>query len=306
MVDNTTLNPGSGGDVIASDDIGGVKYQRVKINYGADGSATDVSPTTPLPVIPEANSGTGTISALNGAVTVQVDGLGGAAIDVRGTFTGTITFQGTIDGTNWFSLQGTAAASAQNAGAFTTATAAGAWFFQCAGCIQIRAIATAWTSGTATVVVRATTAPSWVWQAAVGGSAFVQAVAASVLMGDVGVQYRANATGAATFASILSPATPAGASIKGSAGRLIGWSLVNTSAGLRSVKIFNATAVTMGTTGAAFEIDIPAGGRAELQLPGGIAMSTGIMWAVTGAKGLTDNTTTGLAANDVSGVMLYA
>lgn len=51
MADNTTLNPGSGGDVIASDDIGGVKHQRVKIEYGVDGSATDVSPAFPLPVV---------------------------------------------------------------------------------------------------------------------------------------------------------------------------------------------------------------------------------------------------------------
>jgi hypothetical protein len=50
MADNTTLNPGTGGDVIASDDIGGVKYQRVKISVGADGSATDATETTPLPV----------------------------------------------------------------------------------------------------------------------------------------------------------------------------------------------------------------------------------------------------------------
>ena len=49
MADNTTLNPGSGGDVIASDDIGGVKHQRVKIEHGADGSATDVSNSAPLP-----------------------------------------------------------------------------------------------------------------------------------------------------------------------------------------------------------------------------------------------------------------
>lgn len=41
MPDNTTLNAGSGGDTIASDDIGGVKHQRVKLSLGADGSATD-------------------------------------------------------------------------------------------------------------------------------------------------------------------------------------------------------------------------------------------------------------------------
>jgi len=50
MADNTTINLGSGGDVIASDDILGVKHQRVKVEFGADGVATDVSAANPLPV----------------------------------------------------------------------------------------------------------------------------------------------------------------------------------------------------------------------------------------------------------------
>jgi hypothetical protein len=49
MADNTTLNLGTGGDVIASDDISGVKHQRVKVEFGADGAASDVSNTNPLP-----------------------------------------------------------------------------------------------------------------------------------------------------------------------------------------------------------------------------------------------------------------
>lgn len=51
MTDNTTLNSGSGGDTIASDDIGGVKHQRVKVQHGADGAATDVSAASPLPIV---------------------------------------------------------------------------------------------------------------------------------------------------------------------------------------------------------------------------------------------------------------
>lgn len=46
MADNTTLNSGSGGDTIASDDIGGVKHQRVKLSVGADGSASDAIPVS--------------------------------------------------------------------------------------------------------------------------------------------------------------------------------------------------------------------------------------------------------------------
>ena len=50
MADNFVTNPAAGGDTFAADDIAGVKWQRVKIGHGADGSATDVSSASPLPV----------------------------------------------------------------------------------------------------------------------------------------------------------------------------------------------------------------------------------------------------------------
>jgi len=52
MADNTTLNTNStSGDVYGSDDIGGVKFSRVKLIHGADGvNAGDISLTNPLPV----------------------------------------------------------------------------------------------------------------------------------------------------------------------------------------------------------------------------------------------------------------
>jgi len=131
--------------------------------------------------------------------------------------------------------------------------------------------------------------------------------ATTTLAADVGVQYRASVTGGASMVSVMSPATPASATIKGSAGRLIGWQLHNGSAGVRSVKLFNATSPTLGTTAAQFEIDIPAGASVDFDLPGGMnTFSTAITYSVTSAKGLTDNTATGLAANDVSGAFFYA
>lgn len=51
MVDNVILNPGSGGDTVAADDIAGIKYQRVKAGFGVDGAYVDVSSTDPLPVV---------------------------------------------------------------------------------------------------------------------------------------------------------------------------------------------------------------------------------------------------------------
>lgn len=51
MADNTQLNVGTGGDVIATDDISGVKYQRVKLTLGSDGVTNgDVSSKNPMPV----------------------------------------------------------------------------------------------------------------------------------------------------------------------------------------------------------------------------------------------------------------
>jgi len=49
MADNVGYTPGSG-ETIATDDIGGVQYQRVKPVWGIDGVANDVNATTPLPV----------------------------------------------------------------------------------------------------------------------------------------------------------------------------------------------------------------------------------------------------------------
>jgi hypothetical protein len=59
MADNTTLNTGSGGDVIATDDlttlnggaVSGFKVQRVKVGYGSDASLRDVDSSNPLPAL---------------------------------------------------------------------------------------------------------------------------------------------------------------------------------------------------------------------------------------------------------------
>jgi len=49
MTDHVTINPMSGGELIAADDVDGVKVQRVKIGYGPDGVLTDVQEWAPLP-----------------------------------------------------------------------------------------------------------------------------------------------------------------------------------------------------------------------------------------------------------------
>lgn len=49
MTDNISVTEGSG-RTVATDEIEGVDYQRVKVTFGGDGTALDVAGTAPLPV----------------------------------------------------------------------------------------------------------------------------------------------------------------------------------------------------------------------------------------------------------------
>ena len=64
MSDNVAITPGSG-DVIAADDVSGVKYQKLKIAVGSAGSANLVDTSHPLPVtvVNSASSSTATSPA---------------------------------------------------------------------------------------------------------------------------------------------------------------------------------------------------------------------------------------------------
>jgi hypothetical protein len=70
MADGVAITAGAG-TTIASDDIGGTQHQRIKIQHGQDGSATDVSSASPLPVT--APAATRTTHSI--AVGIQTDAL---------------------------------------------------------------------------------------------------------------------------------------------------------------------------------------------------------------------------------------
>ncbi len=83
MPDNTQINTGTGGDLIASDiittlngaaDATGAKAQRAKIGWGQDGTFNDVASTNPLPVIDTPDS-TSTYSPNNATTTVYAASL---------------------------------------------------------------------------------------------------------------------------------------------------------------------------------------------------------------------------------------
>jgi hypothetical protein len=85
--------------------------------------------------------------ATGNGTAMPVDGLSGVGVQISGITTATITFEGTIDGTNWVALEST---NLNTGVAGTTATTNGLYFVPTTGLIQFRARISSWTSGTIT------------------------------------------------------------------------------------------------------------------------------------------------------------
>jgi len=93
-------------------------------------------------------SGTGTIAALNGAVVATTHGCGSCTFNVTGTWVATLSFQGTIDSVNWFTVYGADIGTDIITQFISTNVPV---TIPCGGLSQVRLIATAYTSGTANI-----------------------------------------------------------------------------------------------------------------------------------------------------------
>lgn len=161
MADNLTL-PATG-SVAATDDIGGIHYQRMKLVDGTLDSTTAIpgDATDGLVVNPKRpNRGTLSTGTITSTTSVQASVIdaAGAGVVVFGTYSATLTFEASIDGgTTWIGIQG----QQIDTGAVTTTpgalvnTARG-WEFGTSGMTHIRVRCTAFTSGTVNVAWVAT------------------------------------------------------------------------------------------------------------------------------------------------------
>ncbi len=123
-------------------------------------------------------------------------------------------------------------------------------------------------------------------------------------IGDVGTQYRANATGAATTFKFASGTTVNNVLILTGARRLLGWQLTNTTATFRYFRFYNkATAPTSGES-PTFIVGIPPNSQVNFNMEGGISMPLGLGIACTGGVADTDATVT--SNNDVVGTVFYS
>ena len=103
-----------------------------------------------------------------------------------------------------------------------------------------------------------------------------------------------------TLGTLVAPLTVATTTIKASAGKLYHVSVGNAQTTAVYLKIYNQTAVTLGTTAATLNYLIPGGttgGTFNLDISDvGLYFSTGIIIAVTGGQALTDSTALTTAA----------
>lgn len=98
------------------------------------------------------NRATGTVAGNTQAVTLEWRETtnGAVGVQVAGSFTGTLTFEATIDGSNWVAVQVT---NANSGTAVTTTTTTGLFRGAAVGLSGFRVIGSSWSANSATVTI---------------------------------------------------------------------------------------------------------------------------------------------------------
>lgn len=299
--------------------------------FGAlgDADSSGQQPVTELPLVLDGAAAqtavvNNILEPVAGANPTLVSGFRAAAVQVVSTGTGgTFIFEQSNDGVNWAVLPvfNAALVTGVPITAAITATASAIVYTFPIRCNFFRLrIATAITGGNIRAFTRLSTEP-WTpavnlvasntaanLQATVSGTVTANIGTGSLAagtnaIGDVGLQVRANATGAASIHHIVSAATTNVAQIKATAGRVLGWSLVNNTATWRYVKLHNVATATAGAA-VAMTIGVPPNGKAQMNVPQGIGFATAISRSIVTGAADTDATATGAA--EVVGDIFFA
>jgi hypothetical protein len=246
------------------------------------------------------------LDVTSGVSWLDVSNYRSASVQVVSTGTGgTFIFEQSNDGVNAIALPIFNAGLTTGAAiiAAITATASAIIYTLPLRCRFVRLrIVTTITGGSIQAFSRMSTEA---WTPTIGNVSATASINAGVnAIGDVGIQARANATGAASIRHVVSAATTNPTIVKATAGRVLGWSLGNPSAGWRYVKLHNSATIPTAGAGVVQTIAIPPGGLAQCDLAAGLGFSAGIgLTIVTGAA---DADATAVAANDVVGDIFFA
>lgn len=235
----------------------------------------------------------------NSAIELTTDGKDTIAVQVTGTYTGALSLQGTVNGTNWITLGGNVFQQVTT-GALSATITSGTQSIFLSGVgafTKVRITGLAAMTGTATITIRGVDGNSMV---ALDGPI----PAGSAAIGSVTV-----ASGAvtvtpvtATAYSVVTTASTNGANVKNAAGCLYEITCSNPTATPVYVKLYNkASAPTVGTDVPILTIVVAANSTVPLQLGVvGKRFATGISIAATGAIAASD------ATNAVAGVQISA
>lgn len=240
-------------------------------------------------------------------------GLTNLALMCSGAFSGVnCAFEATLDlpgaTRTWFGIE--AVRSVGNTIETTTgvlsAAPAYSWDIECGGYAAVRVRSTAWTSG----------AQAWAATGYLGGvsqapalapmtiAALSALIAGTALIGDVGLQARANATGAGSVFHLVAAGTTNAAVVKASPGRLLGVRITNLSAAMRKVAFHNSASAP--TAGAAVYTTflVPAGQTMVFASDVGIAFSAGI--GLTTVVNAVDSDATAVTVGDLVIDLVFA
>lgn len=272
MADNTTL-PGTG-DVISADDIAGVKVQRVKVQYGPDGTATDVDTATGMPTTAGYLEVSGSASANNtNLITADVAAYRYASVQIIGTWSGTVSWQQSNDNTNWISvmLGRTDGNGDPNTGTTNNNINSGTLSAR-----YFRVRFTAYSSGTATAIVGFSALPGW------QNAAQMKVTSGATFPVSGSVTPTPGTTGGWSVSSQTALSNTK-TQIKSSAGTFGGYMIYNPTVAVAYVQVWDVAnaSITVGTTAPTYVLSIPAGSAANLELTCGVNHATAINVAAT-------------------------
>lgn len=265
------------------------------MSYIADNDAMAQGTITTQNLNP--NSGTATASS---SVELACNGKGGCMIQVTGTYTGPLSLQATIDGTNWVTVGMASAIKNVNTDTYSTTIASastGIFFASCAGYVKIRITALAAVTGTATVSMNLSRAARTVTM----DSAIP---AGTNILGQVQLQPSANQGN--TLHAKISTADVNATNVKSSAGTVMAGLIANKALTGMWLKLYDkATAPVVGTDVPVCRVFVGASSTLPFDFgPNGGKFVNGIGYGMTSTDANTD--TVGVLAAQCYLTLVYA
>jgi hypothetical protein len=220
----------------------------------------------------------------------------------------TIAFEGSNDNTNWIGITGSVGGGSNSFVTSTTVTT---------GLLTVplnvryfRVRVSVYVGGTTSVVAVFSRDSMYTLQNLVTLSTGTSSVGTVGLntgtntIGYVTTNYQnVFATGSATIRHIVSAASTNAANIKAGTARIYGWSLSNTNAAFRYVKLHNVLGTPTAGVNVTMTIAIPPNGMAHHSQEGGIFFNTGL--GITMVTGAADSDATAVGLNDIVGDLFY-